>query len=64
MVDYDFDLGLARRVAEICGPGSAAAKALMERDRLTANGEDAVIIQCRKSWLVVPRAVMAKAMGR
>lgn len=45
---------LARRVADIVGPHSGAAKALFELERRRAEGEDAEIILLRGIWLVGP----------
>ena len=59
----DFDLDVARRVAGIIGPQSAAAEALADRDRRIAAGEDPVIICTQKSWHVIPRATTVELMG-
>lgn len=49
------DEAFVRRVAHIIGPNSAAAKAIEERDRRRAAGEDAVILQGDGCLLVGPR---------
>lgn len=46
---------LARRVAQICGPHSAAAQALNLLDRRRAAGEAVVIVQHQKAWIVAPK---------
>lgn len=53
------DEALARQLADILGPSSAAAQAVAELDRRRRNGEDAFIARLGKTWLVVPMAWQA-----
>ncbi len=45
----------ARRIAQIVGPSSAAARALETLDKARAKGLDAVIFREGKSWIVANR---------
>lgn len=45
----------ARRIAQIVGPASAAARALETLDKARAKGLDAVIFRDWKSWIVSNR---------
>lgn len=45
---------LARIVAAMLGPSSAAAKALAELEQRRASGEDAIILKDDRLWIVGP----------
>lgn len=47
------DIEVARRVARIMGPESAAAKAVARYDAVRAHGWDTRIIRTKTLWLVI-----------
>jgi hypothetical protein len=52
---------LARRIAIICGPRSAAAQAVEDYERREAEGQEPVCITHGGSWLVMPRTTFESA---
>ena len=59
----DDELNLARRVAEMLGEASAAAKALADYDRRLAAGDMPVFFRCGHYWVVAGDRSVYEAPG-
>lgn len=55
---------LARKIAGIMGDGSAAAKALVEYDRMRKDGKPVIVFSLRGSWLIGDPDAVADAVSK